>query len=175
MPALEFPTTLICDAAMDLAPVDPRITARWRGAACRGPAHTVRTPPGQNAAVRRGAETAPPGSVLVIDAGGSLFAAVIGDTIASVAQASGAVGCIVDGCVRDVELLEEIGFPTFALATNPRKPGKDDPGEVDAPVHCGGVLVHPGDVVYADADGVVVVPQARHDEIVARARALAAG
>ena len=68
-------------------------------------------------------------------------------------------GMIVDGCVRDAEEIRNSGFPIFAAGINPNGPMKEGPGEINYPIQCGGQIVHPGDIIVADDDGVVVVRQ----------------
>lgn len=86
------------------------------------------------------------------------------------ARDRGVAGLVVDGAVRDVDGIEALGFPVFAAGTVPTPPGRDLAGEIDVPVICGGLQVRPGDYVYGDSDGVVVVPRERHDEVVARVK-----
>jgi regulator of RNase E activity RraA len=111
-----------------------------------------------------------PGSVAVIAAGGDCSAALWGELLAARAVAREAVGVIVDGAVRDLAGLTEMGFPTFARhlsAADAR--GRLSVVTHDVPVRCGGVLVEPGDVVLGDLDGVVVVPSAVVGEVLASA------
>lgn len=113
-----------------------------------------------------------PRSVAVIAAGGDCSAALWGELLASRAVARGAVGVIVDGAVRDLAGLTEMGFSTFAK----RLSAMDARGRLsvvthDVPVRCGGVLVEPGDVVLGDLDGVVVVPSAVVGETIGLAEA----
>ena len=75
---------------------------------------------------------------------------------------------VVDGAVRDAAGIEELGFPVFAAGVTPTPPRREREGTIGAPVTCGGLTVHPGDFVYGDRDGVVVVPAERHDEILGR-------
>jgi RraA family protein len=152
--------------------MDGRIKAVWRGAALAGPAFTVRTWPGQHRAVREAAELAPAGSVLVVDGGGVTDRALWGDKMSKLALERGFAGLVVDGAVRDVDGIEALGFPVFAAAVVPTGPvGHDLPGEHEVTIVCGGVTVRPGDVVYGDADGVVVVPAESHSEILSRVNA----
>jgi 4-hydroxy-4-methyl-2-oxoglutarate aldolase len=81
-------------------------------------------------------------------------------------------GVVVDGAVRDVDEIEALGFPVFAVASVPTPPARQRPGEIGVVASCGGLQVGPGDVVNGDTDGVVVVPAGLHDEIVGRAQVL---
>lgn len=97
------------------------------------------------------------GGVLVIDGGGSLHTALVGDLIAELARANGWAGLIVNGAVRDSAALRGIDIGIKALGTNPRKSTKTGAGERDVDVTLGGVTFVPGQLAYSDDDGVVVV------------------
>lgn len=99
-----------------------------------------------------------PGGVLVIDGGGSLHCALVGDIIAGIAVDSGWSGLVINGVVRDSAVLKTLDVGIKALGTNPRKGHKTGAGERDVVVSFGGVDFVPGAICYADADGVVVVP-----------------
>ena len=98
------------------------------------------------------------GRILVVDGGGSLESALMGDNIADLAAGSGWSGVIINGAVRDVGQLRETDLGILALGSNPRRSGKTGAGAVGEPVAFGGVTFTPGDLVYADEDGVVVLP-----------------
>ena len=98
------------------------------------------------------------GRVLVVDGGGSLRYALLGDNIASIARDNGWAGVVLNACVRDSVALDELGFGVKALGTNPRPSKKDGAGEVDVPVTFGDVTFSPGAMLYADEDGVIVLP-----------------
>lgn len=97
------------------------------------------------------------GGVLVIDGDGSLHTALVGDVIAGLAVDNGWVGLIVNGAVRDASTLRTLGIGIKALGTNPRKGTKTGEGDRDVPVTFGGVTFVPGEIVYCDDDGIVVV------------------
>jgi regulator of ribonuclease activity A len=111
-----------------------------------------------NALVR--ATLAGPGTdrVLVVDGGGSLRTALMGDNIAELALTNVWSGVIINGAVRDTGRLREFGLGILALGSNPRRSGKTGAGAVGEPVTFGDVTFEPGDIVYADEDGVVVLP-----------------
>jgi regulator of ribonuclease activity A len=96
------------------------------------------------------------GKVLVIDGGGSLRCALIGDKMAQLALGNHWAGIIVNGCIRDSVELEEIAIGIRALNTNPIRSAKNGTGEVRIPVSFGGVTMTPGEHIYADADGIAV-------------------
>jgi regulator of ribonuclease activity A len=93
----------------------------------------------------------------VVDGGGSLHTALVGDLIAGLAQANGWAGVVVHGAVRDTEALGGLAIGIKALGSNPRKSAKLATGQVDVPVHFGGVSFRPGEHLYSDEDGVVVL------------------
>ena len=97
------------------------------------------------------------GRVLVVDGGGSVRCALLGDNIAKLALDSGWAGIVVNGCIRDAVALQDLGLGVKALGTNPRPSRKDGAGAIDVPVTFGGVTFEPGAELYADDDGVVVL------------------
>jgi len=99
------------------------------------------------------------GCVLVVDGGGSLRVALVGDMLAGLALANGWAGLVVHGGVRDVAALRELDLGIKALGSNPRRSAKDGGGEVDVPVTFGGVTFRPGAMLYSDDDGIVVLEQ----------------
>lgn len=100
------------------------------------------------------------GRVLVVDGGGSLRHALIGDMIAAGARDKGWAGIVIHGACRDVDVLPDIDFGVFALGCVPRKSVRRGEGQVNVPIHFGGVTFHPGDHVYADANGIIVAADA---------------
>lgn len=137
---------------------------RWPRVA--GPALTVRTRPGDNLVVHRALDLAQPGDVLVVDGGGSLERAVLGELMTRYAVTRGLAALVVDGAVRDAEGLVAGPLPVFALGVNHLGPYKDGPGEIHGPVQAGGTVVRSGDVVVGDGDGVVVLPHERAAAVV---------
>jgi regulator of ribonuclease activity A len=120
-----------------------------------GPVRTVRCHR-DNALVKATLATPGDGAVLVVDGGGSLESALVGDLIAASAVQNGWSGIIVFGAIRDREAIAGLDLGVKALGSNPRKSAKDGVGEVDVPVTIGGVVFRPGRRVWADADGVLV-------------------
>lgn len=114
---------------------------------------------GDNALVKQVLSTAGDGGVLVVDGGGSLHSALVGDLIAGAAVENGWSGLVLHGVVRDAAALAGMSIGIRALGTNPRKSRKDGAGRVDVPVGFGGVAFAPGEWVFADEDGVLVLSQ----------------
>jgi len=81
---------------------------------------------------------------------------------------------VTDGLVRDIFGIKEVGLPVISSGSIPTSPFKDGPGEVNVPITCGGILVRPGDIIFGDADGVVVIPQENTDQVVQKAMEIAA-
>jgi regulator of RNase E activity RraA len=131
-----------------------------------GTAITVRLPDGDLEAVVPAVDLLEPGDVLVIDHGGRESLACWGELTSLAAKARGCLGVIVDGAVANVAAIEEHGLPTFAraiAALGGRRLGSG--GGVNVAVQCGGVSVHPGDLIVADDDGIVVIPPPRLDDV----------
>jgi 4-hydroxy-4-methyl-2-oxoglutarate aldolase len=101
-----------------------------------------------------------PGDVMVADTNGSERTCLWGELLSTAARARGATGCVLDGHVRDVRRIIEMGFPVFCTGFRPvDSSSRSTIVDFDCPVRCGGVLVHPGDIIFADVDGVVVIPR----------------
>jgi 4-hydroxy-4-methyl-2-oxoglutarate aldolase len=139
---------------------------------CCGPALTVHSPGGDNLWLHRALDIAQPGDVLVVHVSGAYEHGYWGEIMTTMAKARGLAGLVIDGCVRDGVLLEQIGFPVFARGLCIRGTGKDygATGWLNAPVLIGDVTVSAGDLVVGDADGVVAVPRLRAAEVVAKSQ-----
>jgi regulator of ribonuclease activity A len=124
-----------------------------------GPIGTVRCFE-DNVLLREQVITPGNGRVLVVDGGGSMRCALLGDNIASLALESGWAGVVINGCVRDVVALEELGLGIKALGTNPRPSAKRGGGEVGIPVSFGEITFAPGESLHSDDDGIVVLSDA---------------
>jgi 4-hydroxy-4-methyl-2-oxoglutarate aldolase len=157
------PTSFIVDAMNGVGAVDWRIK-RLVGRSFVGVALTCDCGPLDNLALMAALTESKPGDVLVVATGGYTGAAVTGDLLMHVARNRGVVGFVTDGLVRDLDDLEAIGLPVFAMGVTPNSPQKRGPGSVGLPIVCGGVTVASGDVVVGDRDGVAVVPRTRIDE-----------
>jgi 4-hydroxy-4-methyl-2-oxoglutarate aldolase len=167
-----LPTTQLADCGGPVAVVGPEIARVAGGGEFCGPALTVWTKPGDILYVLKAPDLARPGDVLVVDGGGRTDAAVLGDIVSGVLSRAGVVGTVVDGAIRDVDGIDEVGTPTFARGAHPATGSNDGPGAINVTVQVGGVVVRPGDVLRGDASGVVVVPREHLDEVAALARAV---
>lgn len=169
-----LPTANIGDARERLGLLDSGISPLWNGARAVGRAVTVLTRAGDNQAIHEALRIAGPGDLIVVDGQGDTRRALIGELIAERARARGVVGMVLDGAARDVEVLEEIGFPVWARAVTPAGPYKDGPGRVNVAVAVGGAVCRPGDLVVADGDGVAVLPAEEAESTLVAARAIEA-
>jgi RraA family protein len=147
------------------------LTPYHRPRAMAGTAVTVHVRPGDNLMIHRAFDFCRPGDVLVIDGGGDLTQALMGDIMASYAQSIGIAGLVIDGAVRDVAALRSRDFPVYARGVTHRGPYKNGPGEINVPVTVGGMVVHPGDIVIGDEDGVIAIAQHDAADVLERARA----
>jgi 4-hydroxy-4-methyl-2-oxoglutarate aldolase len=131
----------------------------WPAGTAPGAAITVRPAPGDNLFLHRAVRGAGQDDVLVVAANGE-SGAQWGYLAALYAQRIGLAGVIVHGTIRDADQLAELRYPVWATAISPAHPEKKGAGALNVPVVCDGVLVHPGDLVVADGDGVIVLPRA---------------
>jgi RraA family protein len=123
-----------------------------------GPALTVRTRPGDNLMIHKALQMAAPGDIIVVDAGGDLSNAVIGDLLVGVAVQRGLGGLVINGAIRDARAVREGDFPIFAAGVTHRGSYKDGPGEINVPIAIDGMVIEPGDLIIGDDDGVLCVP-----------------
>ncbi|SDB90542.1 4-carboxy-4-hydroxy-2-oxoadipate aldolase/oxaloacetate decarboxylase [Paraburkholderia lycopersici] len=135
-----------------------------------GTAVTVHSPGGDNLWLHRAIALAQPGDVLVVYTNGVYEHGYWGEVMTTAAKVRGLAGLVIDGAVRDADLLESIGFPVFSRGLSIRGTGKDYGaiGWINEPVRIGNVTVCAGDLIVGDRDGVVAIPRARAAEVVAR-------
>ncbi|MBA2358220.1 MAG: RraA family protein [Actinobacteria bacterium] len=143
-----------------------------------GPALTVRLYPGDLVDCLDALRVAQAGDVIVVDAAGETETSIWGGLMAGLCLQKGVAGAVVDGAVRDVDEVRDLGFPLVARAIVPRSThspysNRLEPIEINVPIVCGGSLVNPGDIVLADEIGVVAVPQEEAASVLERALAQA--
>lgn len=166
-----FMTTAVSDALRGTSTMDPEIKSIVPGKKLAGPAFTVKCYPGSIITVHKALVEAQPGDVLVIDGCGSKEGALMGELMALQCKCSGFAGVVIDGCCRDTEGLQDLQFPFFARYRTPMVGTNRRLGTLQCDITCGGVVVHPGDWIMGDDDGVVVIPAERLEEIVEKAEA----
>jgi 4-hydroxy-4-methyl-2-oxoglutarate aldolase len=169
----ELPTTAVSDAMGRHHVFNARLRPRT-GVGLVGRAYCVRVMVGDSGSLHLALESAPHGSVLVVDAGGFIDRAVWGEVLTAAAQSRGVVGAVIDGAIRDVEGIRRRNFPIYSAAVTPAGPHKAGGGSWGGTVSCGGVPVATGDVILADEDGIVAVPWDDKDRVLLEARAVVA-
>ncbi len=167
-----LPTATLHEAGGKIGALPSAIKPIAPGMSLAGAALTVQSPPGDNLWLHRALDIARPGDVMVVHCSGAHEHGYWGEIMATMAQARGLAGLVIDGCVRDGALLAAMGFAVFARGLCIRGTGKDfgATGWINHPVWMGDVVVHAGDLIVGDGDGVVSVPQARAAEVVAKGR-----
>lgn len=152
---MTFKTTDLSDGHPEVQVGEPLLRHFGGAAAFMGPIETLRVFE-DNALVRAILEEPGAGRVLVVDGGGSLRCALLGDQLAALGARNGWAGVVVNGCVRDTADLAAIALGVMALAPHPRRSVKRGEGERGVTLHFAGLTLSPGHYLYADGDGVIV-------------------
>jgi 4-hydroxy-4-methyl-2-oxoglutarate aldolase len=161
----DFDPATLYEASGRTGMVDPAIRPAWRGARVCGPAVTVECPPGDNLMLHVAVAHARPGVVIVATVGGYLQAGAWGEILTEAARARGLAGLVIDGAVRDIDAIEASGFPVFSRGLAIGSCTKERRGKLDVPIQFGGAPVRPGDLVFGNADGLVIVEHDRIDAV----------
>ena len=167
-----FPTGYFVDIQGRRGALDCGIKPMFETQPVIGPAVTVKTAPDDNLAPYVSLAFLQPGDVLVISNGGWMGSSVIGDLIVGMFKNAGVAAVVTDSVVRDVTGLQEVGVPVYARGLSPNSPQKNGPGAIGFDVAIGGVHVRTGDLIVADRDGVVALPQERIAGAVAEVQAV---
>jgi RraA family protein len=166
-----LPVANISDVMARLVAGGPRLRPMHGSGVLAGPAFTVKTRPGDNLLVHKALSIASPGDVVVVDAGGDLTNAIVGELMVSYAQSRGLGGIVINGSIRDSDILRAGTFPVFAAGITHRGPYKDGPGQINVPVSLDGMVVEPGDLIVGDGDGLLCIPYEDAETIYAAAEA----
>ena len=166
----EIPTAVIGDCMFRLFAAGPRIRPMHaKGTVLAGPAYTVRTRPGDNLFIHKAIDSALPGDVVVVDAGGDCTNSLMGEMMLTHSETRGLAGVVLDGAIRDSGYVGNHGYPVFAVGVTERGPYQSGPGELNVPIAMGGLVVMPGDLIIGDDDGVICVPFDMTEDIYADA------
>jgi len=155
---LDLPVANVSDVMSRMSAGGARLRPLHAGGPMAGAALTVKTRPGDNLMVHKALKMAQSGDVIVVDAGGDLTNALVGEMMLSHAIAVGASGVVINGAVRDYGWIKSQHFPVFAAGVTHRGPYKDGPGEINVPIAIDGMIINPGDLVIGDDDGLLCVP-----------------
>lgn len=163
--ASQYQAAILADVNGRRGAMHGRIQALRPRMKLAGPALTIDVRPGDNLMIHAAMALAKPGDILVIDGKADQTAALMGTIMMTACRKLGIAGVVIDGAVRDSLELDEMDFPVFSVGTNPNGPTKQVAGRIGHPVTVGGVVVHPGDLIVADADGVMVVERERIESL----------
>ena len=181
-----IPVANISDSMARMTAAGARLRPLHRGGKLAGAAITVKSRPGDNLMVHKALDLAEPGDIVVVDAGGDLSNAIIGELMVAHAIQRGLGGIVIYGAVRDLDAIQGGSFPVFAAGVTHRGPYKDGPGEINVPIAIDGMVIAPGDLVVGDYDGLLCVgyddiaavyaaAKAKNDAEVAQMAAIQAG
>jgi RraA family protein len=162
-----LPVANISDCMARMAAAGPRLRPMHKSGYLAGPALTVKCRPGDNLMIHKALSMAQPGDVIVVDAGGDLSNSLFGEIMVATSVKRGIAGVVLNGAVRDSEEIGRGTFPLYAAGVTHRGPYKDGPGEINVPIAIDGMVIHPGDLVVGDADGLLCVPYDSVDEVLA--------
>jgi RraA family protein len=153
-----LPVANLSDAMARTVAGGARLRPMHLGRVMAGPALTVKARPGDNLMIHKALMMAQPGDVIVVDAGGDLTNALIGEIMVAEAVSRGVEGMVINGAIRDSQAIGAGDFPVFAVGVTHRGPYKDGPGEINVPVAIDGMVIQPGDLLIGDRDGLLAIP-----------------
>ena len=161
-----------CDLADIAGPscvLDYRIRPMTDSGIIVGPAFTVSLPEGTCGFVTEAIQKARPGDILVIEGHRNPAFALWGDFRSHLAKKQGLTGVIMDGAIRDLNACCQVGLPLYAMSVTPLTSTRDPGGQFNVPISCGGLTIHPGDIIVADDSGVICLEPEKLEEIVSKA------
>ena len=162
-----LPVANVSDVMARMTAGGPRLRPMHAGGGLAGPALTVRTRPGDNLMIHKAIALAEPGDVIVVDAGGDLTNALIGELMLAQMVRRSLGGIVLNGAIRDSAAIRAQDFPVFAAGVTHRGPYKDGPGEINVPIAIDGMVIEPGDLILGDDDGLLCVPFAATEAVLA--------
>ncbi|MDH6262079.1 RraA family protein [Bradyrhizobium sp. BR13661] len=160
-----LPVANVSDSMSRLTAAGARLRPMHQAGGMSGVALTVKTRPGDNLMIHKAMAMAEPGDVIVVDAGGDLTNALIGEMMLTRMIKGGLAGIAIDGAVRDAGFIRGQNFPVFAAGVTHRGPYKNGPGEINVPIAIDGMVIQPGDLIIGDDDGLLCVPFDDVDEV----------
>jgi regulator of RNase E activity RraA len=166
-----LPVANVSDSMSRMTAAGARLRPMHQSGGMAGPALTVKTRPGDNLMIHKAMAIAKPGDVIVVDAGGDLTNALIGEMMLTRIIKSELAGIVIDGAVRDAGFIRGQKFPVFAAGVTHRGPYKNGPGEINVPIAIDGMVIEPGDLIIGDDDGLLCVPFGDVDEVLKAATA----
>lgn len=153
-----LPTAAVSDCMGRLVAGGARLRPYSQPSLC-GTALTVKTAPGDNLLVHKALDMARPGDVIVVDAGGDLTNAIIGERMVLIARSRQLGGLIINGAIRDCSVIRDLEFPVYAAGVTHRGPYKNGPGEINFPIALDGMVICAGDLIVGDDDGLLSIPR----------------
>lgn len=166
-----LPVANVSDSMSRLTAGGARLRPMHAGGGLAGPALTVKAPPGDNLMLHKAIALAELGDVIVVDAGGELTNALMGEMMLMQMVGRGVAGVVIHGAIRDAGYIRAQGFPVFAAGVTHREPYKNGPGEINVPVAIEGMVIASGDLILGDDDGLLCVPFDDTDAVFAAASA----
>lgn len=168
-----YPSSTVHEAAGRIGALPFEIKPLSREFRVCGPAFTVLSPPNDNLWLHRAIYAARPGDILVVDVGTGYESGYWGEIMTSAAMERKLGGLVINGCVRDLDQLLELGFPIFARGICMRGTIKDftSNAQLNTPARVGDIIILPGDLILGDSDGVVSIPRNRVPEVLQQAKA----
>lgn len=169
-----LPVANVSDSMSRMTAAGPTLRPMHASGGMAGVALTVKARPGDNLMLHKAIDMAVPGDVIVVDAGGELSNALMGELMLAYAIKQGVAGFVINGAIRDLDNFRQTNLPTWAAGVTHRGPWKDGPGEINVPIAIDGMVIHPGDIVIGDSDGVLAVPIDGAEEILRATQAKSA-
>lgn len=167
----KLPVANVSDAMSRMTAGGPALRPMHASGGMAGVALTVVCRPGDNLMLHKAIDLSRPGDIIVVDGGGDLTNALMGELMLAYAIKKGVSGLVLNAAIRDLDAFIKTNLPTYAAGVTHRGPYKDGPGEINVPISIGGMVVHPGDIVIGDSDGVLAVPLADAEVVLKKTEA----